>query len=114
MPANAPPEGLIHIDVTAADRVGRPFSGLAAKDFRLLDNGVAQKIATTMKKYVADSGFTLLFDASFTLDDVRAENGDLRPRASRGAAPSITAPAPNRPSASRRVRGSSSRALSIG
>jgi VWFA-related protein len=46
MQANPPPEGLIHLDVAATDRAGRPFAVLAAKDFTLLDNGVAQKIAS--------------------------------------------------------------------
>jgi VWFA-related protein len=46
MQASAPPEGLIHLDVAATDREGRPFSGLAAKDFTLMDNGVPQKIVS--------------------------------------------------------------------
>ena len=37
-PQSGPPEGLIHLDVAATDREGKPFSGLAAKDFTLLDN----------------------------------------------------------------------------
>jgi VWFA-related protein len=43
MQANGHPEGIIHLDVAATDREGRPFSGLAAKDFTLTDNGVPQK-----------------------------------------------------------------------
>ncbi len=46
MQANAPPEGLIHLDVAATDREGKPFAGLAAKDFTLMDNGVPQKIVS--------------------------------------------------------------------
>jgi VWFA-related protein len=46
MQANVPPEGLIHLDVAATDREGKPFSGLAAKDFTLLDNGVPRKIVS--------------------------------------------------------------------
>jgi VWFA-related protein len=44
MRADKPPQGLIHLDVAATDREGKPFLGLAAKDFTLLDNGVPQKI----------------------------------------------------------------------
>jgi hypothetical protein len=36
MQATAPPEGLIHLDVAATGHEGKPFSGLAAKDFTLL------------------------------------------------------------------------------
>jgi hypothetical protein len=43
MLANAPPAGLIHLDVAATDRKAKPVSGLAAKDFTLLDNGMPQK-----------------------------------------------------------------------
>jgi VWFA-related protein len=39
----APREGLIHLDVSATDHEGKPSSGLAAKDFALLDNGLPQK-----------------------------------------------------------------------
>jgi VWFA-related protein len=46
MQANVPPEGLIHLDVAATDRNSKPFSGLAAKDFTLMDNGVPQKIVS--------------------------------------------------------------------
>ena len=46
MQTNGPPEGLIHLDVAATDREGKPFSGLAAKDFTLMDNGVSQKIVS--------------------------------------------------------------------
>jgi hypothetical protein len=37
MQANVPPEGLIHLDVAATDREGKPISGLAAKDFTLME-----------------------------------------------------------------------------
>jgi VWFA-related protein len=46
MQADAHPEGIIHLDVAATDREGKPFSGLAAKDFTLTDNGVPQKIVS--------------------------------------------------------------------
>jgi VWFA-related protein len=46
MLANKPPEGLIHLDVTATDHEGKPLAGLAAKDFTLLDNGEPQKIVS--------------------------------------------------------------------
>ena len=43
MQADAHPEGIIHLDVAATDREGKPFSGLAGKDFTLADNGVPQE-----------------------------------------------------------------------
>ncbi len=46
MQANGHPEGIIHLDVAATDRDGKPFSGLAAKDFTLTDNGVPQKVVS--------------------------------------------------------------------
>ena len=44
MEANGHPEGIIHLDVAATDRDGKPFPGLAAKDFTLTDHGAPQKI----------------------------------------------------------------------
>ncbi len=44
MQANALPEGLLHLDVAATDREGKPSPGLAVTDFTLMDNGVPQKI----------------------------------------------------------------------
>jgi VWFA-related protein len=38
--------GLLHLDVLATDRSGKPTLGLAAADFTLLDNGQPQKILT--------------------------------------------------------------------
>ena len=46
MQLNAHPEGIIHLDVAATDREGKPFSGLAGKDFTLADNGVPQEIVS--------------------------------------------------------------------
>ena len=46
MQANGHPEGIVHLDVSATDREGKPFSGLAAKDFTLTDNGVPQKLVS--------------------------------------------------------------------
>ena len=46
MQADAHPKGVILLDVAATDREGKPFSGLAAKDFTLTDNGVPQKIVS--------------------------------------------------------------------
>ena len=46
MQTDAHPEGIIHLDVAATDREGKPFSGLAAKDFTLTDNGVPKKIVS--------------------------------------------------------------------
>ena len=39
-------EGLIKVDVAVTDRAGKPISGIAAKDFTLLDNGQPEKILT--------------------------------------------------------------------
>jgi hypothetical protein len=47
MQADAHPEGIIHLDVAATDREGKPFSGLAAKDFTLTDNGVGREAIRT-------------------------------------------------------------------
>jgi VWFA-related protein len=46
MQADAHLEGIIHLDVAATDREGKPFSGLAAKDFTLTDHGAPQRIVS--------------------------------------------------------------------
>jgi VWFA-related protein len=68
--ANPPPEGLIHLDVAATDRAGRPFSGLAAKDFTLLDNGVAQKIVSFEASNHATDENERLTEVVLVLDEV--------------------------------------------
>jgi VWFA-related protein len=45
-PIYDPEEGLIKVDVVVTDRAGKPISGIAAKDFTLLDNGQPEKILT--------------------------------------------------------------------
>jgi VWFA-related protein len=45
-PIYDPQEGLIKVDVVVTDRAGKPISGIAAKDFTLLDNGQPEKILT--------------------------------------------------------------------
>ena len=45
-PIYDPEEGLIKVDVVVTDRAGKPISGIAAKDFTLLDNGQPEKIRT--------------------------------------------------------------------
>jgi VWFA-related protein len=77
MLANAPPEGLIHLDVTAADRVGRPFSGLAAKDFTLLDEGVAQKIASFEASTQGPDENERLTELVLVLDEVNLANAQF-------------------------------------
>jgi VWFA-related protein len=77
MLANAPPEGLIHLDVTAADREGRPFSGLAAKDFTLLDNGVAQKIVSFEASTQASDENEGLTELVLVLDEVNLANAQF-------------------------------------
>ena len=39
-------EGLIKLDVVVTDKLGKPISGIARKDFKLLDNGQPEKILT--------------------------------------------------------------------
>jgi VWFA-related protein len=74
MQANAPPEGLIHLDVAATDRAGRPFSGLAAKDLTLLDNGVAQKIVSFEASNEATDENERLTEVVLVLDEVNLSN----------------------------------------
>jgi VWFA-related protein len=44
VPASAPVEGLLKLDVVVTDNAGNPVTGLEQKDFLLLDNGQAAKI----------------------------------------------------------------------
>jgi VWFA-related protein len=74
MQANAPPEGLIHLDVAATDRAGRPVSGLAAKDFTLLDNGVAQKVVSFEASNEASDENEQLTEVVLVLDEVNLSN----------------------------------------
>jgi hypothetical protein len=69
MQANAP-EGLIHLDVAATDREGKPFSGLAAKDFTLMDNGVPQKIVSFAASNEATDENERLTEVVLVLDEV--------------------------------------------
>jgi VWFA-related protein len=70
MQANAPPEGLIHLDVAATDREGKPFSGLAAKDFTLMDNGVPQKIVSFAESNQTTDENERLTEVVLVLDEV--------------------------------------------
>jgi VWFA-related protein len=70
MLASAPPEGLIHLDVAVTDSAGRPFSGLAAKDFTLLDNGVPQKIVSFAASNKATDENERLTEVVLVLDEV--------------------------------------------
>ena len=45
-PTYDPEEGLIKLDVVVTDKLGKPVSGIARKDFKLLDNGQPDKILT--------------------------------------------------------------------
>ncbi len=45
-PAYDAEEGLIKLDVVVTDKLGKPISGIARKDFKLLDNGQPAKILT--------------------------------------------------------------------
>jgi VWFA-related protein len=68
--ATAPPEGLIHLDVAATDRAGRRSSGLAARDFTLLDDGVPQKIASFEASNKATDQNERLTEVVLVLDEV--------------------------------------------
>jgi VWFA-related protein len=70
MDTNAPPEGLIHLDVAATDREGKPFSGLAAKDFTLLDNGAPQKLVSFAASHEATDENDRLTEVVLVLDEV--------------------------------------------
>jgi VWFA-related protein len=70
MQANTPPEGLIHLDVAATDREGKPFSGLAAKDFTLMDNGVPQKIVSFAASNQTTDENERLTEVVLVLDEV--------------------------------------------
>ncbi len=74
MQANGPPEGLIHLDVVATDRAGRPDSGLAAKDFTLSDNGVTQKIVSFETSNEASDENERLTEVVLVLDEVNLSN----------------------------------------
>jgi VWFA-related protein len=70
MQANGHPEGIIHIDVAATDREGKPFSGLAAKDFTLTDNGVPQKIISFATSNQSTNENERLTEVVLVLDEV--------------------------------------------
>ncbi len=70
MRAGKPPEGLIHLDVAATDSEGKSFSGLAAKDFTLLDNGVPQKIVSFAASNNAANEDERLVEVVLVLDEV--------------------------------------------
>ena len=77
MQANGPPEGLIHLDVAATDREGKPFSGLVAKDFTLTDNGVAQKIISFAPSNQPTDENERLSEVVLLLDEVNLEPFEL-------------------------------------
>ena len=70
MQANGHPEGIIHLDVAATDREGKPFSGLAAKDFTLTDNGVPQKIVSFAASNQPTNENERLTEVVLVLDEV--------------------------------------------
>jgi VWFA-related protein len=70
MRADKPPQGLIHLDIAATDREGKPVSGLAAKDFTLLDNGVPQKIVSFTESNEAADEDERLVEVVLVLDEV--------------------------------------------
>jgi hypothetical protein len=68
-PQSGPPEGLIHLDVAATDREGKPFSELA-RDFTLLDNGVPQKMVSCAASNEATDENGWLTEVVLALDEV--------------------------------------------
>jgi VWFA-related protein len=70
MRADKQPQGLIHLDVAATDREGKPVSGIAAKDFTLLDNGVPQKIVSFAASNGAADEDERLVEVVLVLDEV--------------------------------------------
>src|SRR5580704_14948737 len=70
MQTNAPREGIIHLDVAATDREGKPFSGLAAKDFTLTDNGVPQKLVSFAASNQSKNENERLTEVVLVLDEV--------------------------------------------
>jgi VWFA-related protein len=70
MQANGHPDGIIHLDVAATDREGNPFSGLAAKDFTLTDNGVPQKIVSFAASNQSKNENERLTEVVLVLDEV--------------------------------------------
>jgi VWFA-related protein len=68
--ADAHPEGIIHLDVAATDREGKPFSALAAKDFALTDNGVPQKIVSFAASNESTDENERLTEVVLLLDEV--------------------------------------------
>jgi VWFA-related protein len=70
MQAIAHPEGIIHLDVAATDREGKPFSGLAAKDFTLTDNGVPQNIVSFAASNQPTNEDERLTEVVLVLDEV--------------------------------------------
>jgi VWFA-related protein len=63
-------EGLVHLDVAATGHGGRPSSGLTAKDFTLLDNGVPQRIVSFAASNEAIDDTERLTEVVLVLDEV--------------------------------------------
>jgi VWFA-related protein len=78
MQTTAPPEGLIHLDVAATDREGKPFSGLAAKDFTLVDDGAAQKIVSFAPSNQSTDENERLTEVVLLLDEVDLSQVELQ------------------------------------
>ena len=77
MQMDAHPEGIIHLDVAATDREGKPFSGLAAKDFTLTDNGVPQKIVSFAASNLPTNEDERLTEVVLVLDEVNLSTEQL-------------------------------------
>jgi VWFA-related protein len=77
MQMNVPPEGLIHLDVAATDHEGKPFSGLAAKDFTLMDNGAPQKMISFAASGQPENQDERLTEVVLVLDELNLSPSQL-------------------------------------
>src|SRR6202000_637389 len=77
MQTSGPREGLIHIDVAATDREGKPVSGLSAKDFTLTDNGLPQTIISFAASNQPANDEERLTEVVLVLDEVNLSPAQL-------------------------------------
>ena len=70
MQTGATREGLIHLDLVATDRRGKPLSGLTAQDLTLMDSGVPQKIVSFAAPNQANDENGKLTELVLVMDEV--------------------------------------------
>lgn len=71
-------EGLIHLDVSIADRSGKTIGGLTASDLPLLDNGVSEKILSLRASNAAGEN-ERLSEVAIVLDDLDLPDNLVEP-----------------------------------